>query len=678
MRPALLLIDLQHDFLRVPALEPPAGEVVARAAALLQACRKLQVPVIHVWLTIPREKDVRMPHWKRANKWACVEGTEGHATPEELRPADSELVVHKTYFNAFSSAQLDAALRSFGCDTLVVAGLYLQGCIRSTVMDAYERGLEVIVADDAVGSDEPLHASATRRYLSDRAARFLPADAIADLLAGRASASAAAHRDLPVLPAMWIDGVPVRRDELRGLIHHSPARTLRELWQVPVCGKAEVQEAVRSAQCAWRRWQASSVTLRSRIIRRAADLLEAQCLELAHAAATQVGKPVSQAEAEVAATIEMLQAIARRPAGKLEMRFGRDALVRRRAVGVVAVITPWNSPLAVPMGKIAPALLYGNVVAWKPAVPASALAHELVNVLGSAGCPPGVLNVLCGDSSTSRALMLAEGVDAVTLSGGAAAGWCGQEVCASRRIPFQAELGGNNAAIVWLDADLEDAASKVAHGAFAFAGQRCTANRRVIAHASCYEAFLDRLQKAVAGLAWGDPMERATVVGPMISVEARQRLKRFVERVGAAATATFAPHALQRECNRLVTSGAYYPPTVICCEEPAHEIVQEETFGPVLVVQRAVDWDHAVALCNGVRQGLVASLFSHSQAVVERFLAEIQAGVLKVNSATAGLDMTVPFEGRKSSWVGPAEHGSSDREFYTLIQTIYAVHRQRS
>ena len=678
MKPALLLVDLQHDFLRAPGLEPPAGEVVARAAALLQACRKLQVPVIHAWLTIPRDKDVRMPHWKRANKWACVEGTQGHATPEALRPVGSEAVVQKTYFSAFSSAQLDAALRSLGCDALVVAGLYLQGCIRCTVIDAYERGLEVIVADDAVASDEPLHAAATRRYLTDRAARFLPVHAIAEMLAGHASDSPTAGRAPPVLPAMWLDGGPAHRDGLRGLTHCSPACTSRELWRVPVCGEAETREAVQSARRAWRLWEATAPASRGRILRRAADLLEARCAELAHMAAIQVGKPLSQAEAEVVAGVEMLRAIGRRSTGGLKARSGANALVRRRPLGVVAVVTPWNSPLGIPVGKIVPALLYGNVVVWKPAVPASALAHELVDMLGAAGCPAGVVNLLCGDASTSLALMLDSGVDAVALSGGAAAGWCGQEVCASRRMPFQAELGGNNAAIVWPDADLEDAAGKVAEGAFAFAGQRCTANRRVIVHSSCYDTFLDRLQKAVAGLAWGDPVERTTVVGPLISLEARMRLRGFVERVGAIATATLAPHASQQGCDALVASGAYYPPTVICCDEPTHEIVQEEAFGPVLVVQRARDWDHAVALCNGVRQGLVASLFSHSQAVIERFLAEAQAGVLKVNAATAGVDMTVPLRGWKSSWVGPAEHGSCDREFYTRVQTVYGGDDQPS
>jgi acyl-CoA reductase-like NAD-dependent aldehyde dehydrogenase/nicotinamidase-related amidase len=671
VKPALLLIDLQYDFLRAASLEPSAGEVVAHAAALLRTCRELQIPVVHAWLTIPRDKDVRMPHWKRLNKWACVEGTDGHATPEELLPSESEIVVRKTYFSAFSSGQLDGALRSFGCDALIIAGVYLQGCIQYTVIDAYERGLEVIVADDAVASDEPMHAAATRRYLADRAARFLPVCAIANMLAGHAAASSTARAELPVLPAMWADGAPVRRAGLPGLTHCSPARTSHELWQVPVSGEAEVREAVRSARRAWRGWEASALASRRRILCRAADLIEARCSELGRAVATQVGKPLSQAEAEVVSTVEMLRAIARRSTERLKMRVGAGTHVGHRPLGVVAVVTPWNNPLGMPVGKIAPALLYGNVVVWKPAVPASALAHELADLLGAAGCPAGVVNLVCGDASTSLKLMLEDGVDAVTITGGSAAGWCGQEACVSRRIPFQAELGGNNAAIVWPDADLEDAAAKVAEGAFAFAGQRCTANRRVIVHASCYEAFLDLLRRVVAGLAWGDPLERATVVGPMISVEARTKLERFVGRAGPAAKAEFTPHALQQGCDALVASGAYYPPTIICCDEPAHEIVQEETFGPVLVVQRAQDWDDAVALCNGVRQGLVASLFSHSRVVAKRFLAEIEAGVLKLNAATAGVNVTLPFSGWKSSGIGPAEHGSSDREFFTRVQTLY-------
>ncbi len=215
--------------------------------------------------------------------------------------------------------------------------------------------------------------------------------------------------------------------------------------------------------------------------------------------------------------------------------------------------------------------------------------------------------------------MGAAGVDAVTITGGSAAGWCAQEVCAARHLPYQAELGGNNAAIVWPDADLVAAAAAVAEGAFGFAGQRCTANRRVIVHADCYDEFLRRLRDAVTALPWGDPMDRATVVGPMIGPAARDRLEGFIERARPAAGEVFAPHADRADCAALMAAGAYYPPTVICCDDPGHEIVQEETFGPVLVVQRARDWDDAIALCNGVRQGLVASLFSRSRRLARRF-----------------------------------------------------------
>ena len=345
---------------------------------------------------------------------------------------------------------------------------------------------------------------------------------------------------------------------------------------------------------------------------------------------------------------------------------GPESAFRRVPVGVVAVVTPWNNPIAIPWGKIAPALALGNSVVWKPAPPGTRLALLTLALAHEAGLPDGLLKIVTGDHRSAAAVMSDPGVDAVSLSGSSLAGWTAQEICARRRIPLQAELGGNNAAIVWEGADLPRAAALVAQGAFSFAGQRCTANRRVIVASGLFEAFLEQLAFAAAALSWGDPLDPTTQVGPLISGAARDRVAALVARAGKAGARILAPHASAPS-----GPGAYYPPTIVV--EPAHdsEIVQEEAFAPIVCLERARDFEEALDLVNGVRQGLVAALFAGPGRWRERFQESVRAGILKWDSSTADADAFAPFGGWKSSGVGPPEHGPGNVEFYTRLQAIY-------
>jgi acyl-CoA reductase-like NAD-dependent aldehyde dehydrogenase/nicotinamidase-related amidase len=651
VKPALLLIDLQNDYLAAAGLQPAAPALVARAAALLEGFRAHALPVIHVQTTVSRTADRRMPHWRQVDKWCCVAGTPGHEPPAPLRPRPGETIVAKTFYSGFEDGSLDARLRSLGCGEVIIAGVHTHGCIRASVLDAYQRGYAVTVADDATGSDDALHEAITRRYLRDRAARWERVEAI---LAGLA-------------PGECPSGCPLGGR----LVHVSPRARGRVLWEVEVAGRQEVARAARAARQAAGPWRRSSPQARAEVLRRLADLLGEDAGPLARRIAEEVGKPVTQAAAEVHRTRDILYDIAGRSTEPLEVGSAADARYRYRPLGVLAVVSPWNNPLAIPVGKIAPALLYGNTVVWKPAPAGTGLALRLVELLDQAECPRGVVILATGDQRTAQLLAAEDEVDAVTLSGSIGAGYALQEACARRHVPFQAELGGNNAAIVWGDADLPDAAGRIAEAAFGFAGQRCTANRRAVVAADCYETFLGHLQAAVAGLVWGDPLEPATQVGPVISDEKRNEVAAVVGRAAPAARRVLVPHQGQANAEDLQREGAYYPPTIICVDDPALEIVQEETFGPVLVVQRAGDFSEALDLCNGVRQGLVAALFSRSAELQERFLDGARAGILKLNRGTADADARTPFGGWKASGVGPPEHGPADREFHTRTQAVY-------
>jgi acyl-CoA reductase-like NAD-dependent aldehyde dehydrogenase len=476
--------------------------------------------VIHVWTTVSRADDRRMPRWRRMDKWICIAGTPGHEPPASLRPQPGEPIVSKTFYSAFENDDLDARLRSLGCTEVVVVGVHIHGCVRASVLDAYQRGYTVIVADDATGSDDPIHAAITRRYLRDRAARLERVESIRTYLArGR-----------------WPSG---ERSEKR-VLHFSPRDRERILWEVPIAGRQEITQAVRAARQAEDSWRHARPQTRAEVLHRLADLLRRNAESLATQIAEEVGKPVTQAAAEVQRTGDILKDIASRIEESLELTSAVDACYRYRPLGVLAVASPWNNPLAIPIGKIAPALLYGNTVAWKPAPAGTGMAYRLMDLLHAAGCPAGAVTLVTGDHTTAQLLAAEDEVDAVTLSGSLPAGYALQEICARRHVPFQAELGGNNAAIVWEDADLPDAATRIAEAAFGFAGQRCTANRRAIVAAGCYEPFLSQLQAAVAALVWGDPLEPATQIGPLISVEKRDQGTRC--------------DAMSRACSRYASS----------------------------------------------------------------------------------------------------------------------------
>jgi alpha-ketoglutaric semialdehyde dehydrogenase len=665
MRPALLLVDLQADFLSAPGLEPPAGDVVRAAARLPEAARSDGVPVVHAVTSVAPDGNDRMPHWKAQEIWRCVRGTPGHAAPPELAPRGGETVVAKAYFSAFASEDLDHALAAVRADALILAGVHLHGCVRATALDAYERGLEVWIAEDAVGSDDPLHAAVTRRYLEGRAVRFAPGSSIRERWRERA---APVPTGVPGFSAAVIDRKAVGRDGAATVAHASPRRVSETLFTVGVAGPHEAALASAAAKRGGAHWRRIPADERRRILEAFAARLETEAGELAREVAADLGKPVSLAEAEVRRAAALVRRAAALPAPAEEPR-GPESAARRVPLGVVAAITPWNNPLAIPWGKLAPALALGNSVVWKPSPPATRAALRSLALAAEAGLPDGPVQLLAGDARAAVALMADPGIDAVTVTGSSAAGWAAQEACARRRIPLQAELGGNNAAIVWSGADVSAAAPAIARGAFSFAGQRCTANRRVVADARIFDELVARLTAAAGALAWGDPLDPATEVGPLISSTARDRVRAIVESAASSAAEVRVPQSA--EAREKLGDGAYFPPTLIVAPPHEHDIVQQETFGPVLVVERAGSFEHALDLANGVRQGLAAALFSGPGPWRDAFRESARAGILKWNASTADADADAPFGGWKDSGLGPPERGAGDVEFYTRPQALY-------
>jgi acyl-CoA reductase-like NAD-dependent aldehyde dehydrogenase len=645
MKPALLLIDLQADYLGAPGLQPIESILTVRAGALLRECRQARISIIHIWTTVHPHDDRRLPHWKEAKRWMCVAGSPGHQPPSELRPLGGEIVTHKTGFNPFIDFELDAALKKLKCDSVLIAGLHLHACVRTAAVECLERGLRVFIAEDAVASNDPIHAAATRRWLSERNVQFDSGRAILTRIKGGRNVA---------------------------LVHYSPRNTKTVLFETPISTATEIANAGASAKEAWAKWRRTDLNSRCDILGKLAAALEATAPQLAKQMAFEIGKPLSHGLEEVRRAAANVRDVARR-AGIFQFQTREDpGTVRFEPLGVVAIISPWNNPVAIPIGKIAPALVYGNAVVWKPAPAATRISAIVFKLLRNAGVPQHAVQVLTGDHTTAHALASDQNINAVTITSSAQAGFAIQEICARRFVPLQAELNGNNAAIVWDDADLAEAATAIANGAFGFAGQRCTANRRVIVNTKIAKKFAGELKRAAEKLVWGDPANKATAIGPVINAQKRDEHAAIILAAKSSGALRQVEHLFSKQAQEpWVTRGAYAQPVIAWCDALEHPLVQEETMSPLLVVSRAKDFDEALCLCNGVRHGLVAALFSNSSVLQEKFLDEAQAGMLKLNTSTAGVDVRLPFGGWKASAIGPPEHGQSDPLFYTRAQAVY-------
>jgi alpha-ketoglutaric semialdehyde dehydrogenase len=663
---ALLLVDLQRDFLERPGLVPDAVSLCRCVATLLDGCRAHGVPIAHVHTRTRPDGTDRMPHWVAAGVRICVAGTAGAKPPDALAPANNELVVHKQFYSGFTVPALDQWLRRLGVRRVIVAGVYTHGCIQATVLDAYARGYEVRVAEDAVGTTDALHGLTTRGWLDGRAARFQPVGAVLrDLETG---SSAPEPTSAPSYPVAVIAGRSWPATNHRRRAHRSPARADPAVWEIPLGGADEVDAAAAAAADAQHGWMRASVTERAELLDRWAGVLAAEAPRLAALIVDEVAKPVTAADDEVRRAVAHV-----RTAAAVLDRFGRPralgtgVAVCHQPVGVVGLVMPWNNPVALSVGKLAPALAFGNAAIVKPAPEASGSALALLESLDAAGAPPGLVNVVLGDREAAEALCDGHGVDAISVTGSVATGRAVAARCARFAKPVQAELGGNNAAIVLADADLEAAVPALLRSAFAFAGQRCTAVRRFVVERAVAAHFEKLAREAVNDIAVGDPYDRRTEVGPMISVEARDRVLGEIERARGSGA-------------RLVTGGvvppvsedgAWLAPTLLADVDPADAIAREETFGPVAVLLKVQDLDEALAVADDVEQGLILAVCTADEHARSRVLDEASAGIVQVGAGPLAVHPDAPFGGWKASGMGPPEHGEWDVAFYSRPQAVY-------
>ena len=438
----------------------------------------------------------------------------------------------------------------------------------------------------------------------------------------------------------------------------------------PVASAAEVDAVVTAAATAFAAWRNQSGPARAEALYRWGDAIALRGEELAQMMAREVGKPISEARGEVArATV-----ICRYYAGEAVREIGdvipaqaADALqfTLRDPLGPVALITPWNFPLAIPLWKAAPAIAFGNTVVLKPSELAPRTSHLLAETALAAQLPNGVFNIIHGDGTTGAALIAHDLIRAVSFTGSQAVGSRVAITAAQRNIRVQTEMGGKNVVIVAADADLDRAAALTAAGAMRYAGQKCTATSRVIVDRAVESAFLERLAAAVAALPLGSVTETKCAVGPVITPESQRRIESALSDHHAE---TLFGGVLPDEARYRI--GNWLAPRVIRFHAATDPLALTELFGPVLGVLVAEDFDHAITMANATPFGLSASLFTSDLRAAVGYLRRIEVGLVRVNGDTTGVDPHAPFGGMKGSSSGSREQGRAARDFYTEIRTI--------
>jgi len=339
----------------------------------------------------------------------------------------------------------------------------------------------------------------------------------------------------------------------------------------------------------------------------------------------------------------------------------------REPIGVVGIITPWNFPIAIPAWKIAPAIAFGNTVVFKPASLTPLCAVRLVEALDEAGLPKGVVNLVTGGGSdVGDVIVNDERVEAISFTGSNAVGNQIKKDATERGAKVQLEMGGKNPAIVMADADLDHAVTEVIKGAMMSTGQKCTATSRAIVDRKLLGDVTERIMQRASAMKVGDPSQDGVNMGPLIDAKAAERVLGDIEKAKNGAS-------LAQGGGRPsdLPDGHFVEPTVFTDVDPNSYLGQEELFGPVLGVIPVDGLDEAVAVANQVRYGLSASIFTRDIGKALSFIREVQAGIVHVNSETAGAEPQVPFGGYKGSSSYSREQGKAAREFFTQVKTVY-------
>lgn len=457
----------------------------------------------------------------------------------------------------------------------------------------------------------------------------------------------------------------------------NPADTDDVVGLVPASTSADVDRAVEAAKRAYPEWRATPAPKRGEILFRAAEILKARKDVLGRLVTREMGKILPEGLGDVQEAIDMAYYMAgegRRLSGETvpsELP-DKDCKSIRVPIGVFALITPWNFPIAIPSWKLFPALIAGNTAVFKPSSYTPVAAAMLAGILQEAGLPDGVVNLVHGHGEeVGEYLATHPGIDGVSFTGSTDVGARLAGICGTLDKEISCEMGGKNPIIVMDDARLDLAVEGALWAGFGTTGQRCTAASRVIVDEKIYDEFLDRFARAAQRLRLGNGLEAGVDVGPLINKTQMEKVLGHID-TGKKEGARLVSGGVRRTEGALA-KGYFIGPTIFAGVDQRMRIAQEEIFGPVVAVIKASGLEDAIGIANGVKYGLSASIYTRDvnrSAVAER---DLDVGLVYVNAPTIGAEIQLPFGGTKKSGLGRREAGGrgGSLDMFTKWKVIY-------
>jgi acyl-CoA reductase-like NAD-dependent aldehyde dehydrogenase len=466
----------------------------------------------------------------------------------------------------------------------------------------------------------------------------------------------------------WQDGVGT-------LANLNPSDTTDVIGQYAQASAAQVEEAVHAARHAQPLWWAAGIQKRHDVLMAIGTELMARATEIGTLLAREEGKTLAEGKGEVTRAGQFFTYFAAEALRLIgdhaqSVRPGIEIDVRPEPVGVVAIISPWNFPVATPAWKIAPALAFGNAVVWKPATLTPASAVALTDIITRQDIPPGLFNLVAGPGrDVGQKLVEHPGIDAISFTGSVPVGRGIAAAAVANMTKLQMEMGSKNPMLIMDDADVDLAVTHAANAAFGGTGQKCTAASRLIVHSTVLDEFTDKLVKAAQAFKVGHALAEGTQIGPVVSADQLAQNLNYVA-LGRAEGATLLTGGTRLD---RATDGYFMSPAVFAGTTNEMRLNREEMFAPITCILRADSYAEALALANDSPFGLTAGIMTRSLARASHFRANMRAGCVMVNLPTAGTDYHVPFGGRGASSYGPREQGQYAAEFYTTVKTAYVA-----
>lgn len=479
----------------------------------------------------------------------------------------------------------------------------------------------------------------------------------------------------------YIDGNWIDSTSGKTTPNINPANTNDIIGTIELASRDEARLAVEAAYNASRDWKRTPAPARGRIVAKAARLMEERKEELAAAITREEGKTISEARGETQRAINVVEYCAgesRRMVGEtipseLPANF---AYTIKEPLGVVACITPWNFPIAIPAWKLAPALVAGNTVVFKPATLTPLTATLMTEIFIDAGLPKGVLNLVLGSGSEAGdEIVNHPAIKAISFTGSTETGLKLYAHVAPRGVKLQAEMGGKNPVVVLEDCDMELAVESTAQGAFGSTGQRCTATSRAVVIDKVADEFVQKIVERAKSFRLGPGDDPNTDIGPSVDESQFNTVLKYMD-IGREDGAELLCGG-SRATGEGLENGFFVEPTVFDRVTADMRIAQEEIFGPVLSILRVKDFDEAMLVANDSQYGLSSSVFTNDTNMVYRFVDEIESGMTHINSPTTGGEAHIPFGGTKNTGLGAREQGSTSLDFYTELKVVYVDYTGR-